>query len=284
MTSDFANLPQLVADALATHGHRFIDRVEVLDEVGSTQDEARRLAGGKPGLMLVASRQTSGRGRLGRAWADTATAGLAATFVLDASMSAGRLSIIAGLAACMTCEACLLPISAQSASPTRAPQLGVRWPNDVVELTEEGKPGRKLSGVLIERADGVSYVGIGINVRQRLEDWPDELRSNAVSLRQLGMPGLESGRAADSSVRDRGEVALALAVTINRLLEASPQLLRDQWRERNALHDQRCRFICDGVEHAGRVISIDPENTIELADERGSVVRLPALTTSLIHA
>ena len=42
----------------------------VVAETGSTQDSARRL-GARPGDVVVAGRQSAGRGRLGRRWADT---------------------------------------------------------------------------------------------------------------------------------------------------------------------------------------------------------------------
>jgi biotin-(acetyl-CoA carboxylase) ligase len=42
----------------------------MLRETASTQDHARA-AGIEPGTVVVAWRQTAGRGRLGRAWADT---------------------------------------------------------------------------------------------------------------------------------------------------------------------------------------------------------------------
>ena len=50
------------------------DRVVVVPETSSTQDAARRLDR-EPGTVVIACRQTAGRGRLGRTWADTGDEG-----------------------------------------------------------------------------------------------------------------------------------------------------------------------------------------------------------------
>src|SRR5438552_2644495 len=150
--------PRLAA-AISQRQHRFIHRVEVLDETPSTQDAARLLAAGEPGLAVFALRQTSGRGRLGRIWTQYLDLGLAATFVLDGlSFSRAHLSLGCGLAAAATIEA-LIPAHV-------APRIGLRWPNDVVERPS----GRKLAGVLIESADSLAFAGIGINVLHTAAD------------------------------------------------------------------------------------------------------------------
>ena len=101
-------------------------------EVGSTQDEARRLLGSgdaRPGHVVVADEQRAGRGRFGRDWLSP-TGGLYATFLLEGDPA---IAVASGVAV------------AQALT-----RLGVdarlKWPNDV--LVE----GRKLGGILIETA------------------------------------------------------------------------------------------------------------------------------------
>ncbi|MDP6601954.1 MAG: hypothetical protein QGH76_06620, partial [Phycisphaerales bacterium] len=45
--------------------------------------------------------------------------------------------------------------------------------------------GRKLAGVLIEQADGLAVIGVGINVGH--VDWPPELQDHAISLQDAGV-------------------------------------------------------------------------------------------------
>lgn len=112
--------------------------------VSSTQDEARRLVEGgeaSAGHVVVADRQTAGRGRFGRAWLSP-TGGLYATFVLEPLSIP---SIRAGLA--------LVETLAQLGLATT-----LKWPNDVLV------DGKKLAGVLVETAGELLLVGIGVNL------------------------------------------------------------------------------------------------------------------------
>ena len=84
-------------------------RTEWLAETDSTNEEARRraLAGERGPLWIAARRQSAGRGRRGRQWADLTgnlyTTGL---YVLDAKPGeAAQLSFAAALAAAEACEA-----------------------------------------------------------------------------------------------------------------------------------------------------------------------------------
>lgn len=129
--------------------------VEVLPEIDSTNTELMRRAraGQLEPVLLVAERQSAGRGRLGRQWeSDTQGAGGTLTFSLGLPLSPldwSGLSLAVGLAVVDSLH----------------PDLRLKWPNDVW-LQE-----RKLAGILIETASvgEVRYavIGIGINVTAR---------------------------------------------------------------------------------------------------------------------
>lgn len=124
-------------------------------EVTSTMDVARgkleEVSAGSP-LVVVAERQTAGRGRQGRSWFSEEGA-LAATFVLGGQVPAAHLSGFSLAVGTVLRDVCR--------------ELGgtvlLKWPNDV--LTTEG---RKVAGVLIELVtrSGHTYVlvGIGMNL------------------------------------------------------------------------------------------------------------------------
>lgn len=244
-------------DAIARRGVRIVDRVVVLAETASTQDAAREAAGGRPGLVVVADRQNSGRGRLGRAWVQRGGLGLAMTVVPRVAEHApDRVSLAAGVAAA-DAVAEFLP---------RAP-IGVRWPNDVVERER----GRKLAGVLVERAADLRFIGVGVNVHQVETDWAAELRGRAASIHGLG------GAAA------RIEVAEALLAALDRALALPGDELVAAWSARDVLRGTRAAFIHDGRRWTGTVEGIEPTSAIVLRLDDGSTARLPALTTSMDH-
>lgn len=255
-----------------------IDRVEVLDEVGSTQDAARERCGGRAGLLVVASRQTSGRGRLGRAWADTSASGVAATFVFDSGLvNESLLPLVCGVVSASVCASALglwpTPEFAanQPNANARGQRIGVRWPNDVVERRTDGAPGRKVAGVLIEKKDGLLFVGIGINVSQAASDWQPELRSRAVSLRELG------------STITRPTVLVNLVGILSTSLRDPSSEVVTRWNSLDTLRGTRRSFEHDGKRFAGLVDSIEPTSEIVVRLDDGSTVRLPALTTSMVH-
>jgi BirA family transcriptional regulator, biotin operon repressor / biotin---[acetyl-CoA-carboxylase] ligase len=122
----------------------------------------RRMVDVQP-CLLVAERQTSGRGRLGRGW--VSGAGTSLTFSLSlplAPVAWDGLSLAVGLALAQALE----PLA-----PSAVPRLVLKWPNDLwLQDASPGTPaqGRKLGGILIETIQvgerRMCVVGVGLNV------------------------------------------------------------------------------------------------------------------------
>lgn len=136
-----------------------------LDEAASTNDLARRLteAGVAEGAVVVASRQTRGRGRLGRAWASPPGGVWCSVLLRPAGGSPGLLSLAVGVATAEAVEAAGVPAA-------------LRWPNDVLVA------GRKIAGVLLEAVGTAVVAGIGVNVCVPLEALPAPVAAAATSL------------------------------------------------------------------------------------------------------
>lgn len=117
-----------------------------LQEAGSTQDLARARFHGEP-VLVVAERQTAGRGRSGATW-ENAPRALAASLAIDVPDDARRavLSLLAGVAA----------------KRVLGTDLALKWPNDL--MVGEDKAG----GILVEVSDSQAVVGLGLNLW-----WPD---------------------------------------------------------------------------------------------------------------
>jgi BirA family biotin operon repressor/biotin-[acetyl-CoA-carboxylase] ligase len=125
-----------------------------LDSVGSTNDEAARLAdaGAPEGTVVWSREQTGGRGRRGRHWASP-LGNLYSSTILRPDCAAPRAAELGFVAALAVAD--IVP-------PGRA--LRVKWPNDVLV------DGGKVAGILLESAIAqtgqVQHVvaGIGVNV------------------------------------------------------------------------------------------------------------------------
>lgn len=144
------------------------------EEVGSTNDVAKELAdeGALHGEVVIAERQSAGRGRRGRSWSSPPRKNLYLSVVLRPDLPPARAPEVTLLAAVAVCQAVRRAGVASAA---------IKWPNDVLAS------GRKLAGVLTEMAAEVErvqwlVVGIGVNVNAAAGDFPDELRELATSL------------------------------------------------------------------------------------------------------
>lgn len=125
-----------------------------LDSVGSTNDEAARLAdaGAGEGTVVWAREQTGGRGRRGRHWASP-VGNLYSSTILRPACAAPRATELGFVAALAVAD--IVPAGRE---------VRVKWPNDVMV------DGGKIAGILLESSIGqggqVEHViaGIGVNV------------------------------------------------------------------------------------------------------------------------
>ena len=126
-------------------------RVRELDATSSTNDDVKKAAeaGEAEGLVVVAKRQTAGRGRHGRVW-ESPEGNLYCSMLLrpaDMQATGAFYSFVAALALRDTVAA-LLPGAA----------VTLKWPNDVLV------GGRKIAGILLEGGPQWLVIGIGLNV------------------------------------------------------------------------------------------------------------------------
>jgi BirA family biotin operon repressor/biotin-[acetyl-CoA-carboxylase] ligase len=150
--------------------------VEILPEIDSTNTELMRRAraGQLEPVLLVAQRQTAGRGRLGRDWhSDSQGLGDTLTFSLGLCLAPqdwSGLSLAVGLSLVQTLH----------------PDLRLKWPNDL--WMED----RKMGGILIETTmvgqARYAVIGIGINIAPRDAAG---LRTPPAALREL-LPGVQA--------------------------------------------------------------------------------------------
>ena len=127
------------------------------DTIDSTNTQAKQLAqeGAPHGTVVIAGRQTAGRGRMGRQFASPAGSGAYLSVVLRpqcAPASLMHLTCAAGVAVCDALE------------QLSGKRPGIKWINDLI------LDGKKLGGILTElsidsKTGSVAYaiVGIGIN-------------------------------------------------------------------------------------------------------------------------
>lgn len=148
------------------------------ESTGSTNPDAKRFAeeGAPHGTIVVADRQTAGRGRRGRSWESPAGKSIYFTIVVRPEFEPDKASMITLVVALAVAEA------VQEETGLSA---GIKWPNDVVVN------GKKICGILTEMSmtpemNEIQFLvaGVGVNVNQDSEeDFVPELRGRATSLK-----------------------------------------------------------------------------------------------------
>ena len=168
---------QAIQSSLATQS--LGRRIELRDQIGSTNREAVSLAqaGVEHGTVVLADSQSEGRGRLSRLWFSPPGVNLYCSIVMRKAISANRhsewlswLPLTAALAA------------AEAIETVAATSVAVKWPNDLLIA------GRKIGGILCEsgtnpRSGPFQVIGIGLNINGERNDFPDELRETATTIR-----------------------------------------------------------------------------------------------------
>jgi BirA family biotin operon repressor/biotin-[acetyl-CoA-carboxylase] ligase len=237
-------------------------RLVCLPEVDSTNDEAARLlAAGRPApFVVLARRQTRGRGRLGRAWHSADNGNLYASFAFRPRLEPGRMQTFTLWMGVNVCE---LVANFCGARP------GLKWPNDL--LFDERKAGGMLTEARID-ADRIRDLvfGLGLNVNSPASAWPGELARRAISLAEhVGRP-LDLNRFTAALI---GRVLLAY----ERFVEDDYRdLFADLWHRYDVLRGRSVTLLEGAHRRSGRALGIDDEGALIMRDERGRSHRFRA--------
>ena len=235
---------------------RFKNRVIRIEETASTNDLAKRLASeegvGPLPMVIRADRQTSGRGRGANAWWSDGGS-LTFSVLLDpvARGLADRHTPLTSMAAAVAVVEAIGPRIDRGS-------VAIRWPNDV-EID-----GRKVAGILPERVNTPRgprlVIGIGLNVRSRLDEAPAEVRRVAAALEEFADFGLGP---ADQEIIF-GAILGRLDDAIDRLGRDDPALA-ESWAGLDQLLGMPVRLDVGGtiVEGIGRGIGPDGGLRIE---------------------
>jgi BirA family biotin operon repressor/biotin-[acetyl-CoA-carboxylase] ligase len=236
-------------------------RIKHYDILGSTNEKAREiaLAGGAEGVVVTAETQTSGRGRMDRSWHSAQGRGLWLSVLLRPSVQMRRLPQLTLLAAVSVAEA----IEAQTGIIP-----GIKWPNDILIN------GRKVCGILSEIADSglegdtpAAIIGIGLNVNQQAEEFPQELKEIATSLH------MAAGRAIDRQwLLD--ELLTRLDRNYIEWLEQGFTATREKWIRRSATIGKEVRLEQDGRLLRGMAVDLDRDGALLVKNYCGGVHRV----------
>lgn len=204
--------------------------LSTLDEVVSTQDLARERARPERPAVVVAHRQTGGRGRGGSIWA-TAPRAVAVSVGFYPVWEASRWSLIPLVAG----------VAARRALEDR---ISLKWPNDVVVGDH------KVGGILVEAAGGMVVAGMGLNLF-----WPEPVA------RAAGLYSEDPGREEGPRLATRwAEQVLALTAS------GVDEWPRQEYVEACVTLGSEITWEPHG---RGRAIDIGPDGSLEVVTAEG---------------
>ncbi|NBA96179.1 bifunctional biotin--[acetyl-CoA-carboxylase] ligase/biotin operon repressor BirA [Pseudomonas sp. R5(2019)] len=218
----------------------------VFDSIDSTNAEAlRAIERGQPApFMVLAERQTAGRGRRGRKWVSPFGENLYYSLVLriDGGMrQLEGLSLVVGLAVL------------QALRELGIAEAGLKWPNDVLV----GK--RKIAGILLELVGDPADVchvvlGVGINANMRTAD---EVDQDWTSIQ------LETGRSVDRNLLV-GLLNAKLQAYLARHRDSGFAAIQPEWERCHLWQGRQVSLIAGAQQVDGVVLGIDQQGALRL--------------------
>ena len=140
----------------------------------STNDDIWELfeEGATPGLIVIADNQKKGKGQRGNVWFSKPGHGIICSFLLSQELENLNSNLYS----------LVIPIGIiNGIHKLLNIELNIKWPNDIYFKD------KKIGGILIEtkrKEEEVFFnIGIGINVNENLEDFPEELQDTAESIK-----------------------------------------------------------------------------------------------------
>ncbi len=234
--------------------------VRFFDSVKSTNDTARKLAdeGVGDGTVVVAEKQTVGRGRYGRSWFSPPD-----SIFMTVILRPDRKAAVQTACAMGTVAVC----DAVQAETQLRPEI--MWPNDVVVK------GRKICGVLAEASSCV-LLGIGVNVNFARAKLPVKLKKTATSL------SAEMRRKVDRS-NLLGRILREIDALYLTWAGGNTGVLEEEWRSLSATLGSYVTVSEKGLSYEGRVVDVGVTNGLVLEIPEGGTRTFLPDEASIVH-
>ncbi len=204
------------------------------------------------GLIVVADKQTAGRGRMGKTFKSDGK-GIYMSFVIKTDCAVSEAVVLTSFAAVSVCRAI---------EKVCGINAGIKWVNDIVY------GGRKLCGILTE-AVNVSgdkaecfIIGIGVNVNE--EKFTDDLKDKAVSLKMILNRNV-----------DKEKLLLALKEELNEMKVScfnDKENFYNEYIKRSVMFGKTVVLNCDDI--PAEVIGIDKNYALAVKYGNGEIKKV----------
>lgn len=249
------SLNPVILDSVVTT-ERIGQNILYFDSCPTTQSIAHEEAanGAVDGTVVISEEQTAGKGRLARNWSSTKGKGIWMSIILRPDIPpqlAPQFTLVAAVA-----------VTRAIADVTKITP-SIKWPNDLLIN------GKKCTGILTELQAEVDRVqsiilGIGVNVNQASEDFPEEIESIATSLK------IETGQNVDRLVLT-AKIFEYLEKYTNLYIEQGFRPLKLLWESFSDTIGKRIRASMVNREIVGKAIGITDEGVLQIQTDDGEI-------------
>lgn len=219
--------------------------VRVFDELDSTNNEAKRRAfdGAHEPVLIIAERQSAGRGRMGRSFYSPEGTGLYMSLLV---------SIDGGFRNTVGITSAAAVAAVRAIREVCGVETGIKWVNDIY-LGD-----KKIAGILAESfsAGDDFFAVIGIGVNMYTSEFPDELRGRAGSIM--------------SDKGNRSSLAAAITKELVSLIRKLPNKdFMQEYRESSIVLGKEVTFVENGLSFNGFAESISDDGALTVVLENG---------------
>ena len=242
------------------------NNVYTYDQVDSTNTIAKKLAneGKEEGTFVIAEEQLKGKGRMGREWVSPHGKGIWVSFILRPEILPVHASEITFVIAVGIME---------GIKKYTGHDVKIKWPNDILIN------GKKIVGILTEisaEMERINYIvaGVGINDNQNVDDFPDEIKFKATSLKIATVKNINRNELLRKIIEEMENIYfLYKKKGFERILEI--------WEQNNITLGRRVKAITFDGEIVGYAEKIDKEGYLIIRDDSGKENKILAGDVSL---
>ncbi len=241
--------------------------IDVLESVDSTNAELirRSVKGTKNGMSVISDMQTAGVGRKGRAFSSPAGSGLYLSYLFKPSEEIKETvrNMGGGMVWARITSWTAVAVSSAIEKLTGI-RPGIKWVNDLYI----GK--RKICGILTQMNTSAELmevdsivIGIGINVLEKREDFPEEIRDTAGSILS------ETGRAVH-----RAKLAALVIEELDKMTACWPggqEYYYESYRAGSIISGKEVTVISADKIETLKAIDIDSDFSLIAADACGNI-------------
>lgn len=228
------------------------------EEINSTNTFAKTLDKkfANHGTLIIAEKQTKGRGRFERKWESEEGKNLLFSIILQPGQEIQNIGIL---------PLCTGSAIAEVIEKSFSLKTECKWPNDILIN------GKKVCGILIESTYIENkieklIIGIGINVNQEI--FPDEIADTATSLKkETGLNINRTGLLA--------EVINNLDIMYQKLIINEADYFIESWKAKSSIFGKIISAVSGNVIHTGKALNIDSDGALIL-EKNGKEIKLLA--------